>query len=66
MIWIKTSEQLPPEGTKVIAWAEDGKNQVKDLMMETFYFGGEFNYGYYNNQMRGVTHWMYFPERPYD
>lgn len=64
-IWTETKLAMPDEGQAVIAWAADGKNQVKDLMQQTLFLGGEFRCGSpYSNQMRGVTHWMPMPEPP--
>jgi len=62
--WTKVEDSLPKEWQTVIAWSADGKNQVKDLMQECKFVGGQFQYGFHNNTMRGVTHWMAFPEPP--
>ena len=64
--WTEVSLALPRTHQTVIAWAKDGKNQVENLMKETLFNGRDFIYGYHNNLMRGVTHWMDFPEPPDD
>ena len=65
-MWTKVEDQLPPEGAQVIAWAADGKNQTKELMRECIHLQGRFTPpAIYNTEMRGVTHWMAFPEPPY-
>lgn len=62
--WKKVSEVLPQKDQKVIAWSADGKNQTENLMQETYFNGRDFVYGYHNNWMRDVTHWMPFPDPP--
>ena len=64
--WTEVSLALPRTNQTVIAWAKDGENQVENLMKETLFNGRDFIYGYHNNLMRGVTHWMDFPEPPDD
>jgi len=63
--WTEVSSALPRTNRIVIAWAKDGPSQAKKLR-ETFFNGRDFVYGYDNNCMRGVTHWMDFPEPPDD
>ena len=55
---------LPTKNQQVIAWARNGKDQIPNLMQECFYMSENFYYGYNNIAMRGVTHWMKFPEPP--
>ena len=63
--WIKVSDELPSPWQTVIAWADDGKNQVKDLMQQATFDGRDFSIGgYYATQMQGVTHWMPMPDKP--
>lgn len=65
--WTEVDLALPERGQTVLAWAPDGKNQVKDLMMQCLFDGRDFNHGgYYTNQLVGVTHWMPMPEPPTD
>ena len=64
--WTEVSLALPRTHQTVIAWAKDGKNQVENLMQETVFNGYDFIYGYQNNSMHGVTHWIDFPEPPDD
>lgn len=64
--WNKVVDTLPDDCSKVIAWSPNGENHPPNLMQETIFIGGEFIYGYYNNTMRGVTHWTYLPDPPYD
>lgn len=62
--WIRLQDQSPDNGQKVIAYALDGKDQIKDLMQECHFLSGMFFYGFHSNRMSGVTHWMPFPEHP--
>jgi hypothetical protein len=62
MQWTRVSDELPRTHQQVIAWAEKGEN----LMQETVFNGRDFVYGFHNNRMGGVTHWMAFPEPPND
>jgi hypothetical protein len=62
--WTEVDLALPDKGQQVIAWAADGDSQVKNLMQETYFNGRDFVYGFHNNWMRGVTHWMPFPQPP--
>ena len=63
--WISVCDELPMLGDQVIAWAEKGGNQVPDLMLQVGFSGKDhWIYGYHNNNMNGVTHWMPLPEPP--
>jgi hypothetical protein len=65
MDWIKVSDELPKPWQQVIAWAEDGDSQVKNLMLQSTFDGKAFSIGsYYTSRMQGVTHWMPMPEQP--
>jgi len=62
--WVSVKDDLPKRGQTVIAWAANGKDQTPDLMQEAHFNGRDFVYGFHRNWMRGVTHWMPFPEPP--
>jgi len=62
--WTEVWLALPIKNQTVIAWAKNGENQVENLMQETFFNGRDFVYGYHNNCMRGITHWMELPAPP--
>ena len=65
--WISVEKELPKLGQRVLAWAENGKNQTKDLMLQVGFAGEDhWIYGYHNNNMVGVTHWQPLPEPPKD
>ena len=63
--WIAVVNRMPPDGTSVIAWAPNGKEQVKNLMKQVLYYRGDWCYGSpYSNRLSGVTHWLPMPEPP--
>lgn len=65
--WIRIEDHLPNDWQQVIAWAPDGKSQTKKLMQQCAHTGvGRFSYGFYNNELMGVTHWAEMPEPPED
>jgi hypothetical protein len=65
MDWIKVIDELPKAWQSVIAWAENGDSQVKDLMQQSTFDGRDFSIGgYYSTRMQGVTHWMPMPDKP--
>lgn len=64
-IWTEVDLALPEKGETVLAWAPDGKNQIKNVMEKCFFDGRDFSYGgYYTNQLEGVTHWLQMPSPP--
>ncbi len=62
--WTNVTVAMPKRGQTVLAWAADGKNQTSDLMLQVYFNGQDYVYGYHNNSMRGVTHWMEMPPPP--
>jgi hypothetical protein len=64
MGWTDVTVALPKAGKTVLAWAADGKDQTKDLMKQVYFDGRDYVFGYHNNRMWGVTHWMEMPTPP--
>lgn len=66
-LWTPITLSHPEKGQKVIAWSPSGINQVKDCMCETLFDGHDFVHDLLHGiSLNGVTHWMPFPEPPYE
>lgn len=64
MEWISVDDRLPNDGEVVLCWAENGKNQTKNLLKQVTYVQNKWIYGTYSTFIDGVTHWMPLPEPP--
>ena len=66
MEWVELKKQKPNAKTDVIVFAPNGKNQIKNVIKQSYFMAGEFYAGDYANCIDGVTHWMPMPGVPVD